>query len=247
MKLIQVILHCMCCSLVFLGSCDSNAVSPTGTTTGTAGSLSRFIIVNQYLYTVDNQTLRIFDIRTDSAILKTNLTVGSGIETIFSRGNTLFLGANSGVHIFDITDREAPIFLSKYEHIISCDPVVADAKYAYSTLRTSSGVCNRGSNVLDIIDITNLERPVRIFSLPMVSPKGLGLIGDHSLVVCDEGLKLIDITNRSKPVLLHTYRSGSMLDIIPSTNSFTALSISGMSNFTVANDSLHLIGKLEYR
>ncbi len=233
--------------LVLLGACDAGVVTPTGTTTGTAGSLSRFVISDQYLYTVDNTTLRIFSILADSAVLKNSMTVGSGIETIFIRGNTLFLGSTSGVSIYDIIDRVQPVFLSKYEHIISCDPVVADEIYAYSTLRTSSGICNRGTNVLDIISISNLRSPTRVFSIPMTSPKGLGIVNDSLLVVCDNGLKLINITDRSKPVLRHTYPSGSMVDIIPSPNGCAAISYDALFNFTILNDSLHLLGSLQYR
>ncbi|MFN8358463.1 MAG: hypothetical protein U0264_00985 [Candidatus Kapaibacterium sp.] len=233
--------------LLVVGSCDTGVVTPTGTTTGTAGSLTRFVISDNYLYTVDNTTLRIFTIVNDSALLVHSMTVGSGIETIFIRENVLFLGSRTGVKIFSITNRQQPEYLSTYEHIVSCDPVVADARYAYSTLRTSSEFCNRGTNVLDIIDISNLHSPSRVFSIPMTSPKGLGLVDDSLLVVCDDGLKLINVSNRMKPVLLHTYPSGPMVDIIPFKSGCVALSSTGILNFSIEHDSLHLLGSLQYR
>ncbi|MBK9246832.1 MAG: hypothetical protein IPM69_01650 [Ignavibacteria bacterium] len=247
MKIYSIFIYSISYIFLLTGACDTNIVTPTTNTTGTGGSLARFVIQDTYLYTVDRKTLRIFDLSSGSAKFTSSKTIGFTIETIFALGNTLFLGSTDGVYIYDITDRITPSFLSKYDHIVSCDPVVADAKYAYSTLRTGDTRCVRGTNVLDIIDITNLTSPKRVFSLVMSNPKGLGLIGTDKLVVCDNGLKLLNITDRLKPILLHNYTSISATDIIPFSNSFTAVTEGGMSNFTIRNDSITLIGKLEYK
>ncbi|MBI3258750.1 MAG: hypothetical protein HYZ54_04635, partial [Ignavibacteriae bacterium] len=171
-------------SFMMLGSCETGNSSGTETSsnnsnngTGNSGSLAQFIISDHYLYTVDKTTLRLFDLSSGGAKFLSEIPVGFSIETIFARDNTLFLGASDGVHIYDITTRESPQFLSTYQHIVSCDPVVADEHFAYCTLSTGRARCSRGINSLDIIDINDLHSPFQVKSIQLSNPQGLGLIG----------------------------------------------------------------------
>ena len=80
-----------------LGSCGTaEGLSDSGAT-GVGGSLARFTVVNNHLYTVGDQKLKVFDISTPS-IPKPgqSINLGWGIETIFPFGNTLLL---SLIHI----------------------------------------------------------------------------------------------------------------------------------------------------
>jgi len=249
MKPIKIIMLFALCISVFV-SCDTNSstsVSPVSSGTGTGGSLARFTLTDTYLYTVDSRTLRVFDLSSGKAVFLTSVAIGFNIETIFARGNTLFLGASDGVHIYDITKRTEPKFLSLFTHIVSCDPVVADANFAYSTLSSGRPRCNRGLNVLDIIDINNLKAPFKVSSLPLTSPQGLGLTSANRLVVCDNGVKLLDITDRTNPKILDAVTSERAFDIIPLGGSFTAVVPGGLTNFTILNDSLRIIGKILYK
>lgn len=69
---------------------------------GTGGSMARFTLSNQHLYAVDESTLRVFDVKTpaDPTFVKP-IDLGWGIETIFPFQNKLFIGSNSGMHIYD--------------------------------------------------------------------------------------------------------------------------------------------------
>ena len=62
------------------------------------------------------------------------------------------------MHIYSITEPESPNFVSTYQHVVSCDPVVVDDEYAYVTLRTGT-TCAGWQNQLEVIDIQTLSNP----------------------------------------------------------------------------------------
>jgi len=167
--------------------------------TGVGGSLARFTIVGNYLYTVDFQTLSVFNISNPAEPeLKNKIQVGNGVETIFPLNNWLFLGTNSGMFIYQIDNQGVPQLVSNYQHITSCDPVVANENYAYVTLRAARcNIANPGAaDLLEIIDISDPKNPTLITSYNMSEPRGLGLDG-NILFVCDgnQGVKVFDVTD----------------------------------------------------
>lgn len=102
---------------------------------GQGGSMARFTLANGHLYAVDDYDLRLFDVskKADPEFVK-QINLGWGIETIFPFKDKLFIGSNTGMHIYDISSPAAPEQLSVYSHITSCDPVVANDDYAFVTL-----------------------------------------------------------------------------------------------------------------
>lgn len=202
--------------LLVISACsegDYSLDSGSQSETGTAGSLARFTINNNYLYTVETSTLKIFDITTETKpeFVK-QINAGFDIETIFSKDQLLFLGSRQGIYIYDISNPEWPEHLSTYNHIYSCDPVVISGDYAYSTL-SSSDPCSRGLNQLDVIDVSDPEHPRGVNELIMDNPKGLGVSG-NLLFVCDNGIKVYNIDDPQYPQLLHTVDVDAY-DVIP--------------------------------
>ncbi|MFN7118842.1 MAG: LVIVD repeat-containing protein [Saprospiraceae bacterium] len=167
--------------------------------TGMGGSLARFTIIGNYLYTVDFQTLSVFDISNPAEpALKNKIKVGNSVETIFPLNNWLFLGTNSGMFIYQIDNKGVPQFISDYQHITSCDPVVANENYAYVTLRaTRCNIATPGAaDLLEIIDISDPKNPILITSYNMSEPRGLGL-DENILFVCNgnQGVRVFDVSN----------------------------------------------------
>lgn len=235
------------CIFIFSSCKDNNGVNATNNgTNGTAGSLTRFILVENYLYTVDQTTLKVFEVDKTNTKFLNSISVGFNIETVFARENTLFLGSSTGIHIFDISNRKVPIHLSIYEHIYSCDPVVANQNYAFATLSTERIRCSRGVNRMDIIDISNLSKPKAVKSLTLSYPEGLGIVSPERLVVCDIGFKLYDISNSKDPKLIDNLTSDYPYDIIPNNGDFIAVAKNSIMNLSIANDKLSIIGKLKY-
>ncbi|MEX0290656.1 MAG: LVIVD repeat-containing protein, partial [Flavobacteriaceae bacterium] len=103
---------------------------------GQGGSLARFKIVNDYLYAVDSHSINVFEISDlENPKDLEDVYAGFDIETIFNRGEHLFLGSMRGMYIYDISSPATPSFISEFQHGTACDPVVVDGDYAYVTLR----------------------------------------------------------------------------------------------------------------
>lgn len=185
-------------SLAFLASCSKDGGGNSSSdfnNSGKAGSLARFAIVGDNLYTVTQTEVKIFDITTASnPTYKVDQPIGFGIETIFPLGNTLFLGSETGMYIYDISNPLAPKMISQYQHILSCDPVVANENYAYVTLSSGETRCWRGLTQLEVIDIRNKKQPQVAKVYPMTNPKGLALSG-NDLFICDDKVKWFDATD----------------------------------------------------
>ncbi len=184
--------------------------------TGQGGSLARFKIVDDYLYAVDSHQINIFEI-SDLANPKDleDVFAGFDIETIFNRGNHLFLGSMQGMYIYDISAPATPTFVSEFQHGTACDPVVVDENYAYVTLR-GGNFCGATESGLYIIDITQIATPELLVIYPMDEPYGLG-VKDDKLFVCDgaSGLKVYDKSDIPDLEQLNHFESIVTFDVIP--------------------------------
>ncbi len=195
---------------------DSAAYNPSS---GTGGSMARFTIVGNYLYTVDKSDLKVFEIADPSnPVFKQTVPVGFEIETIYPFADKLFIGSTSMVHIFSIANPAQPQKLSEAispNVLRRCDPVVAKQNVAYATLRTN-GPCGGMGSVLAVYDITNITAPVQRNALPVTEPYGLGYSGDV-LFVCDkaQGLMVYDISKPFEPSFIKSVDDGDYIDVIP--------------------------------
>ncbi len=199
---------------------DAYNASPLGTTGsvgsyGTGGSMARFTALLERLYTVGNKNLSVFDISDDfnpSFIARKDL--GFGIETIFPFKNNLFIGTTTGVRIFSLANLDNPAELGTFAHARRCDPVVANDKHAFATLRAGS-VCGGNNSELTVLNIETLTNPVLIKSYPLENPYGLGLDG-NTLFVCDgtAGLKVYNAADVSNLKLITTIKDIDPRDVI---------------------------------
>lgn len=169
--------------------------------TGVAGSLARFAIKGNYLYTVDFTSLRYYDISAPATpVFKKEIRLDAGVETIFPLEDWLFLGTQWGMIIYRIAeDNGEPTYVSTYTHVRSCDPVVANSEYAYVTLRANgcnAATGNFADDRLEIISLTDIQNPQIIAEYDLEEPWGMGL-DDNWLFVCDGqfGLKMYDVTD----------------------------------------------------
>src|SRR5207253_9884475 len=102
---------------------------------GVSGSMARFTLLNNYLYTVTDNSLNVFDIsQPENPVFTNQKSIGWQIETIFSFKDRLFIGSQSGVFIFSTANPVEPTQLYMFVHATSCDPVIADDNFAYVTL-----------------------------------------------------------------------------------------------------------------
>lgn len=215
---------------------DSNSKTETSwnpppAPSGVGGSMARFTISKDRLYTVDRNKIHVFNVSNpDFPTALSNIDVGWGIETIFPYKKNLFIGSNTGMYIYSINNPDYPIFLYKFEHARTCDPVFVIGDYAYVTLR-SGNRCSGFTNQLDVLDIKNLKQPKLIKSYPMSNPHGLSVVGDK-MVLCEGefGYKVLDIKDKKHIEIKYTEESGHFYD---------AIGLSEKDIILVGNDGLY--------
>jgi hypothetical protein len=213
-------------------SSPSSSVINSNASTGVGGSFARFTVVNDYLYVVDQYTLKSYSITDPSnPVLKNTNQMGWGIETIFPYKNKLFIGSTSGMYIFDNTKPETPSLQSRFEHARACDPVVAEDNTAYVTLRSGTR-CLGFENQLDIIDITNVLNPKLIKTYPMKNPHGVAVRNGYLYLA--EGVYGFKILNVKDPKNVET------LSEVTGVHSYDMISISTDRLFMIGDDGFYL-------
>jgi hypothetical protein len=186
------------------GSCPNCMVAPAAEAGGSkanyvpgiSGSMARFVVVNNFLYAVNNFTLLVYDISNASNPQKVNEQYpGWNIETIYPFNNNLFLGSSNGMFIYGIDQPASPNPKGNFQHATACDPVISDGNYAFVTLR-SGNACAGFLNQLDVVDVSNLMSPQLVKSYQMTNPHGLAKDG-NTLFICDgqDGVKVYDASD----------------------------------------------------
>lgn len=158
---------------------------------GMVGSMSRFAIYKEYLYTILHNRLDIFDLSGEAPEkVGKEVYVGDNAETIFPYKDYLFFGTPTGMIVFSVENPIDPKYMSRVTHILGCDPVVVEDDIAYVTVR-SGDFCGQDIDQLMVIDVKDVKHPKPIVQYTMYNPKGLG-IDNGTLFVCDKGLRVFD-------------------------------------------------------
>ena len=180
------------------GDSDVSGVSTTGDASGQGGSMAKISISGDNMFLINEYQLKIYNIVNEAQPqLLSTTQLDFGIETVFTLGDHLFIGSNNGMYIYDVSNPSNIKYLSFYQHITSCDPVVANDSLAFVTLNTARS-CNWewGENRIDVLDISNKINPNLLYSGMMSAPQGLGLY-DHYVFVCNgsAGVEYFDFSN----------------------------------------------------
>jgi hypothetical protein len=222
--------------------------STNANSTGLNGSMSRFTIYNDRLYSVINNSLNIFDITGDTPQKAAgNLYVGWNVETIFSYKTNLFFGTNTGMIIYSVVDPLNPVYQSCITHAYACDPVVVDNDLAYVTLHSGS-ICDVSSNEnsLIIINVKDVKNPTQLVTYNLTNPKGLG-IDSGKLFLCDDGLKIYKLSEPQTLManqLVH-YKGMNGYDVIPSANILMMIADDGLYQYDYSDlNNIHQISKI---
>jgi hypothetical protein len=186
-----------------------------GTNISTAGSMTRFLPIDGYLYTINFNELVLFQLASN---YKPNpwirINTETQAETLFRLNELLFVGSVNGMLLYDVENASYPIYINRIEHMRSCDPVVADLQYAYVTLRGGTN-CFTDINELQIIDIQTPENLQVVSRKTLFNPHGLAVYENH-LMVCDgsAGIKILDVTDKTQPEIVTNYPIGFAYDVI---------------------------------
>jgi len=214
------------------------------TATGQGGSLAKFKIVDNYLYAVDSHNINIFNIDDLERPQQLNpVFAGFDIETIFNRGDHLFLGSMRGMYIYNIESPATPQFVSEFQHGTACDPVVVDNDYAYITLRAGNA-CGAIDSSLQIVDITDINNPELVKSYAMDGPYGLGIKNDL-LFICDgdSGLKVYDKSDVEELQLLDHFENINTYDVIPMEDHLFMIGEDVLYQYTYSIEGVNLLSQ----
>ena len=180
-----------------------------------AGSMARFLPIDNLLYTLNNWELILFEINENHQPLRFGKTpTNTMAETLYRLNDLLFIGTTTGMQLYDISDARNPKFLSQIDHFRSCDPVVADTEYAYVTLRGGTN-CFTDRNELQIISLEDPKELEVVSRQLLFNPHGLAIY-ENFLLVCDgtAGIKVIDVADKENPKVLNTYPVNFAYDVI---------------------------------
>ncbi|MBX3241589.1 MAG: hypothetical protein KIT80_11435 [Chitinophagaceae bacterium] len=214
---------------------------------GAGGSMARFSIVGDYLYTVTNSDLNIFSIQqAEHPAFNGREEIGMNIETIYPFKDRLFIGSFNGMYIYNISNGGKPVKESSFSHVASCDPVVADDTHAYVTLR-SGNQCQGFTNQMEVLDIVDIKNPVLEKIYPMTNPHGLSKNGDI-LFVCDgqDGLKVYDASDPLNIKLETTISNIVTFDVIAMHGIAIVVTSEGLYQYSYSSPSdLRFLSKIE--
>lgn len=158
--------------------------------------MARFAVVDDYLYCVDYNQLYVFDIG-DAARPRfvSRVQIGWGIETIFPYEDYLFIGGQNGMFIYSRSNPRNPQYVSTFQHVRACDPVVVEGSLAYVTLRGGTR-CGTVVSALHIVTVADLFKPKLLVSHPLPQPMGLD-VRNKIAYVCDDstGVYVLDTSN----------------------------------------------------
>ena len=223
-----------------IASFASTEVNLTSMTSGISGSMARFTIFNTFLYAVHNNSLKLFNIGNVPGMSAGNeVQLNRMVETIFPYNNKLFLGTTTGMLVYSLANPANPEFISAFEHMNSCDPIVVQGNLAYVTLRSGTK-CQGFTNQLDVVDISSITNPFLVKSYPFYNPHGLG-IDNNVLFVCDgsAGLKVYDATD---PLSIHMHQLAHFpdiktFDVIPAGGILMMIGADGLYQYDYSNIS----------
>lgn len=215
-----------------------------GNSSGKIGSVNRVIADKGYVYIISRSNLIIINDSNFENVY--HGSIGWEMETIFPMNQYLFVGAQSEMTIFDVTDPSNPERVSSFWHATSCDPVYpTENGVAYVTLRTGDfAECPGDVNALIVLDIDDPQQPVELQEFVMKSPYGITHIGEKLFVGEGEnGFKVFDATNPKSLVLEETITNIAAYDVLSHPDRADLLLIAGpngLSQYKIAESYEHL-------
>ncbi len=233
---------------VMFNSMDAGMVKANsgGTPVGISGSLARFALINNYIYSVSQDSLRVINITTaQNPFVSNAVNLGWGIETMYPFKDKLFIGSNAGMFIYSVQNPAVPVKLGEFNHVRSCDPVIADDNFAYVTLHSGTR-CQGFTNQLDVLNISNIQSPQLLKSYPLTSPRGLSKDG-ILLFICDgdDGLKIFNAGNPYSITPVKQFILPEANDVIAFNNIALVVAKDGLYQYDYSNvDNIKLLSKI---
>lgn len=217
---------------------------------GTGGSLARFALIDNYLYTVGESDLSVFNVsNSQQPVFSNKLLVDWHVETIYPFENKLFIGSNNGMFMYNVSSTpENPSKIGEFTHARSCDPVIADDTYAYVTLHSGT-TCLGYNNELDIVKLNRFTDAELVKTYNLTSPLGLSKDG-NLLFICDgtDGMKVFNASNALNLQMVKLFSGMETYDVIAQNNIAIVVAKDGLYQYDYSNaDNIHLVSKINIK
>lgn len=137
----------------------------------------------------------------------------------------------TGMYVYNVINPDAPVQAGQFQHVRTCDPVIADDTYAYVTL-SSGNVCQGFTNELDVLKLNNITDPQLLKVYPLTNPKGLSKSGNY-LFICDgaAGLKVFNAADVMNLQLIKTISGIDTYDVIAYNNTALVVAKDGLYQY----------------
>ncbi len=202
-----------------------------------SGSTATILTYGDYMYALDNNKLRAFDLVDPAHPKQTSQqTISATAETLFAYENFLYIGTTTGVLMYSLADKSTPTFINTVFHWPAKDPVVADGNYAYSTTRRGEEFQNP-SGTLSVLDIRDKKNAVTVNTYSQQYPFGLGL-SDKYLFVCNGhfGMNIYRISGGGQDLIyVRNIPTDDIYDCIPSEELLVCQTKTGLWIFNIEN------------
>jgi hypothetical protein len=244
--------------LYLFGCVESSDSGDSTNSSGTGGSTARFLIQQNHLVVVEDDSIRTFNLEDamNPSLVDRSFTTGPRLETVFPYGEDLVLiGTNQGAVIARISSDGLIDGLSFASHFTSRDPVVAANNIMYVTIRPEDGqerfvddsgvLTNRGSNRLIVFDITDIDNPIELIQKPIDNPTGLSIAGNRLYVCFSEGLRIYDVTDPAAPQVISNYADFPCNDVITTGSELLATGDAGIQLLDSQQDIITLLASIQ--
>lgn len=237
-------------TLLFIGCGKENLTPNSATFTAPNSNVLRFAANNNFLYAVSTSQAYYYSFTINSFIIADaanpsfvkSIVAANGAYAIAANTNNLFVGGQYGLELYDIANGAGPNFLGTYSAYRSCNPIAANNKFVFESVRNGAS-CSTGPSQVNVIDIaTNPKQPKVLYSYPMTQPFGLAVDGDN-LFVCDDGLKFYDISNPASPVLKQKTTINAK-DVVAQNGKLIITGSDGLSQYDYSSGTLLFLSKL---
>ncbi len=170
----------------------------TGSNSNSKGTLNRIAVEFGHVYIIEDSKMHIISNMSDFSKVST-LSIDRNTETIYGTNDRLYLGSMTSMTIYNANNPGCPVEISSVEHTESCDPVLPKGEVAYYTLRSSENEgCNgEGENTLNLVDISNENKPKELESIELDSPYGLCIANNYLFI--GQGTNGLTIYDASDP------------------------------------------------
>jgi hypothetical protein len=147
--------------------------------------------------------------------------------------------------IYNIINADNPVQTGQFSHVQSCDPVIADNKYAYVTLRSGT-TCQGFNNQLEVLQLNNVVNPSLLKVYALHNPHGLSKDG-NTLFICDgaDGLKIYNAADVMNLSLINHINGIETYDVIAHNSIALVVARDGLYQYDYSNLSdIKLLSKI---